>query len=98
MKRVFSYQFDLDIKSFSFPLKSAPILQPDVAFEVNPMYVYQKSIEVQVILKEGDRYMEIDTDRATYIVRKRKFAEAIVRIYLRRVSKSLIIINAAASP
>nr|XP_054757397.1 uncharacterized protein LOC129263514 [Lytechinus pictus] len=40
---------------------------PEAAFDVAAQYAYESSAPVQIILKEDDHYMEIDTEKATFV-------------------------------
>ncbi|XP_030848560.1 uncharacterized protein LOC100892317 isoform X2 [Strongylocentrotus purpuratus] len=47
-----------------------PVIPVDSAFDENPVYSYDCSAQVEMILEDGDRHMEIDTDKATYVLYK----------------------------
>ncbi|XP_030848562.1 uncharacterized protein LOC105445920 [Strongylocentrotus purpuratus] len=66
VENIFGRQLPSEILENSFidiiPVKSA--------FRMNPVYSYDSSLQVQMILpQEEDRFMEIDNDKATYVRR-----------------------------
>ena len=51
-----------------------PVIPVESAFGENPVYSYDSSLQVQMILpQKEDRFMEIDNDKATYVLRKSTF-------------------------
>ncbi|XP_003727545.2 uncharacterized protein LOC100893893 [Strongylocentrotus purpuratus] len=49
-----------------------PVIPVESAFRVNPVYSYDSSLQVQMILQQKeDRFMEIDNDKATYVLREK---------------------------
>ncbi|XP_041467042.1 uncharacterized protein LOC121417411 [Lytechinus variegatus] len=63
VKELFTHKFDHHIRTFPFSV----IIPPNAAFDVAAQYTYDSSTPVQIILKEDDQYMEIDTDKATFV-------------------------------
>nr|XP_054757398.1 uncharacterized protein LOC129263515 [Lytechinus pictus] len=63
VKELFTHKFDHHVRTFTFPV----IIPPEAAFDVAAQYAYESSAPVQIILKEDDHYMEIDTEKATFV-------------------------------
>eukprot|EP00057_Strongylocentrotus_purpuratus_P027228 XP_011681702.1 PREDICTED: uncharacterized protein LOC100889353 isoform X2 [Strongylocentrotus purpuratus] len=68
VQQIFHHRFHI-VDIFRFPLVGV-VLPPKSSFKEIPVYAYDNSIKVELTLKESGRFMEIDTGKATFIVKK----------------------------
>lgn len=87
VQNIFHHRFHI-VEKFCFPLVGV-VIPPESSFEETPVYEYEDSVKVELTLQESGRFMEIDTDKATFIVTKSKFPVAKGRTHIYNLNSNV---------